>query len=328
MIKILVLEPPYISNVAYWRLFRPLKIMAQLNPGVFSFEWKRKDLTFADAWNADVVIMARPGTGRHADYQTAIEFIQKAKRWGAKFIVDLDDDLLGIPDDHELYSEYNKPDRRKAIVETLKMADAFWVSTSAFLTTYSPQAEVIPNAVLPTDLPEEPAPDRGLWAWRGRSVQIHDLVGMGADWYEQIKDIPKQWVFLGYRPPLRHSKNQEVVPYLDDPELYMQALKASQFNGIWKPMQDVRFNDHKSNIAWIEATMSGGVCLTNYAGKSGWELSVSEIPEYPDACKIWERSKAEIIEKYNLVNTAQMRAQSIFRLCSYMLNTSPATANT
>lgn len=313
MIKVLILEYPFLSNVAYWRIFRPLMVMKRLFPGVFDFRVKRKELNYADAFWADVVIMSRPCMGPPENYQAENLFLQKCRDLGVILIMDLDDHLLGLPDDHELYSEYNRPEKRKAIFDTLSMANALWVSTPAFLETYSQEAEVIPNAVLPADLPATPADDNKIWAWRGRAVQVHDLVAAGAAIYERIKEKPKMWYFLGYRPPLRHADNTRTVPYVSDPEKYIDTLKKSRFNVIWKPMVECSFNDHKSNIAWIEATMTGGICLTNYAGKPGWEFATSKYPGHEAACELWAKSVAHINEKYNLINTATQRANSILR---------------
>jgi hypothetical protein len=74
------------------------------------------------------------------------------------------------------------------------------------------------------------------------------------------------------------------------------------------------FNDAKSNIAWIEATVSGGICLTNYAGKTAWENAVSEMPTYDEAVVIWEKSKERILKDFNLIEGAKLRAASIERL--------------
>ena len=49
------------SNTGWWRLWRPLKVVRQMYGHLFAFEFKRKDLTYQDAWDADVIILARPG---------------------------------------------------------------------------------------------------------------------------------------------------------------------------------------------------------------------------------------------------------------------------
>jgi hypothetical protein len=91
-------------------------------------------------------------------------------------------------------------------------------------------------------------------------------------------------------------------------------------NAIWKPLTDCAFNDHKSNINLLVATIGGGYCITNYAGRPGWEFASSEVLPYPEACELWRAAKDDIIKRYNLADTARMRAESIFRLVPQFLN--------
>lgn len=323
MINVHVLEYPLLSNVAYWRIFRPLQVVKRLYPGVFNFTFKKEKLDYSDAWNADLIICPRPGAKPFVS-----EFILKAKQNGAKVIVDMDDDVLNLPENHDLYHDYKEGGPSNIEVKkVLDLADMFWFSTPKFLETYSNQGICVPNAVLPGDLPNEPAPDKGVWTWRGRSIQIHDLIGAGWDLYDEIRGKAKKWYFLGFLPPLNHLPNVETLPYISDPQEYFQKWLILRANGVWKPMINHPFNDHKSNIAWIEATLAGGVCLTNYAGLPGWELATDEFPTYKQSCELWEKSKAEILENYNLIKTAQARAQSMLQICSHLLPTSPDTGN-
>lgn len=324
MIKLLVVEPRVLTSVGWWRIYRPLMVMSDLFPGVFQFSFKREKLDYADIANCNVVLISRPG-GK--DTETLTELAEKARSIGRPVIMDLDDDILNLPDTHELYGQFQK--KKKQIEKAFEPVSLFWYSTPAFLESgYPKNGIVVPNAVLPGDLPDDPAPDRGVWAWRGRGIQVHDLMAAGADWYDKNKDKVKRWMFLGYKPPLKHGENVGVVPYVDDTDKFMGLLKASRFNGIWKPMVQCRFNDHKSNIAWIEATITGGVCLTNYAGRPGWENAAAEFPTYKEACALWEQSRQTILEQYNLTETARLRAACLFQICSHLLPTSPATATT
>ena len=94
----------------------------------------------------------------------------------------------------------------------------------------------------------------------------------------------------------------------------MAALRAFQFNAVWKPLANEPFNHAKSNIAWLEAVMSGGYCVTNFASRPGWEFAWPKMLKYDAACELWQASKEHAIKHYNIVNTAHQRAASIFRL--------------
>lgn len=84
---------------------------------------------------------------------------------------------------------------------------------------------------------------------------------------------------------------------------------------MWKPLTVNAFNDCKSNIAWIEATMAGGVCVTNYAGKGGWADSLPDFTDDPELVRdTWELSKEVILEHYNLLKVNEARFESILKV--------------
>lgn len=322
MIKILILEPTYLSNTGYWRLYRPLEIMRRLYPGVFQLTYKRQEMAYADIMEHDLVITRRPSG---SDGAALIKLLKKARSLNRHVIFDEDDAVMQCPRNHELYSTYRTKEVREQYVQALECASQFWFSTPAFLETIHPQGLVIPNAILPSDLPEKPAPDLGLIGWQGKSIQAHDVILAGWDWYNENKGKQRApspgnpshmntWVFYGWEPPLRHLDNTELIGYMDDVDAYMEAFRTTPINAMWKPLIECAFNNHKSNINWLGITTAGGYCITNYAGKPGWEYASKEILPYNEACELWAASKAHILENYNLLTTARMRAQSIFAL--------------
>lgn len=308
MINILIIEQPILNGVTWWRFFRPFEVMRRLYPGQFTFTVKKK-LETPDLFFNDVFILSRPHDPEMLD------FVRRARNHGKPVILDLDDDIINLPDHHPLKADYDQ--RRSTILEFFTAVDYVWASTEQLLyvTDALDRGAVIPNAILPSDLPDEPSPDRGRWAWRGKDIQIHDLITVGAHQYADIKDRAKDWIFWGYFPPLAHGPNARLVPYARDVESYFDTLQKAELNGVWKPLFPCLFNDAKSNIAWLEATMSGGVCLTNYAGRPGWECATAEWPEsHEHACDIWRKSRAHALEHYHLESAARLRAESVLRL--------------
>lgn len=323
MIKIFVIEPTHLTNTGYWRLYRPLRVMQKLFPGTFSIEYIYEKFTYAQLATADVIITRRP-SGSGADMW--LKFLQKAKTLDIPIIFDEDDAVMMCPEGHELAKIFERPEVRKSYQEALQTASMFWFSTPAFVETIPPlltadgaMAAVIPNAILPEDLPDAPAPDLGIIAWQGKSIQVHDTIEAGWDWYNLNKHKAGAWLFFGWRPPLQHLDNTQTIDYIDDVDVYVSSFKKNGINAMWKPLIDCPFNDHKSNLNWLTATMGGGYCITNYAGKPGWELASPEILPYDQACELWAKSKAEILENYNLLKTAEMRAQTIFSLVPHFV---------
>jgi len=340
MIKITVLEAPYLDAVSYWRLFRPLQTMCALYPGTFNVEFKAPDkpLNYYDAVFTDVIINVRPGR-----FPKINEYLEKAFEKRKTIICDLDDDTNDLPINHSLAMSFEKQNRKdpatglSAFETAAQFTKWWWYATPYLLEKYG-NGEVIPNAVLPQEIPAKPCPDRGWFAWRGREIQVHDLNVAGQAQYDKIREASNAMFFIGYLPPIEHGKNVGVLPLngelgpffetakttgekpviimprIDDVDKYMRQIRAMQFNAFWKPLNVCGFNDAKSNIAWIEATMAGGVCITNYAGRPGWEFATDKPLTYAQSCELWKLSAEYIREHYNLIKTAHQRAECIFRL--------------
>lgn len=305
MIKVLVIEDTGVNAVTWWRFFRPFAEIKRQYPGRFDFTFKRKVMP-PDLFGADIIILSR------ANDPETLEVVKRAKDIGiAKIVYDLDDAITNLPTYHDQYAYHQA--RTSIAHQLFELSDVFWVTTDALRYEVGDlnRAMIIPNAVYPWDLPHDPAPDRGLWMWRGKAMQKEDVYQAGVEVYEKIKDKPRRWVFWGCLPNLGHGNNATVQEYDLDVQGYFAKLKQAGFNGVWKPLVDCHFNDCKSNISWIEATMSGGVCLTNYAGKLAWENAVSEFPTYEEAVEVWKASRERILKDFNLMDTARQRAESL-----------------
>jgi len=321
MIKILCIEPRQLTPVGYWRVFKPFEEMRRLFPGVFEIEYKSEKLDYADISGADVIFMTRPHK------MESFEWIREAKMTkGILFVMDMDDDLLDMPREHPLFADFKK--RRKIIENHMKIADFLWYSTEYLMKKYGKGMHV-PNAVDISLLPEKPAPDRRKIMWRGSSIQMHDLLS-GQAMFDKIQLRARHFGFIGFLPPfynykldvydletsLADTSNEPHIvnyPIIDNTSAYLKQLQIDQWNYVWKPLMDHGFNEAKSNIAWIEATISGGVCLTNFAGRVQWEHSTAEILHHDAACELWAKSCEVIRKDYNLQATAQLRAVSIIQ---------------
>jgi len=319
MIKILCIEQRQLTPVGYWRVYKPFEAMNRLFPGVFQIEYKSEKLDYADISGADVIFMTR------AHKMETFEWIREAKMTkGILFIMDLDDDLLDLPTEHPLFQDMKK--RRKVIENHMKIADLLWYSTEYLMKKYG-KGIYVPNSIDVSMLPEKPAPDRLKIMWRGSSIQMHDLLH-GKQQFNEIQDHFSHIGMIGFLPPFFHyerrvmdlethiqenPKGQYIVnyPIIDNTSAYLKQLQIDQWNYVWKPLMDHGFNEAKSNIAMIEAAISGGVCLTNFAGRPQWENATAEILPYDAACELWAKACDDIRKNYNINQAAALRAQSI-----------------
>lgn len=315
MIKVLVVTDQRVTGVTWWRFDRPFGEMRKQFRGQIEFVYAGKDVSGRDIDMVNIVLFSRPSTAN------MIYLMNVCKSKGRPTIVDVDDDLINVPKEHPLFNEYYPA--RQQILECYALADYIFVSTEQLLysTDCLNKGAVIPNAILESDLPKEPAPDSSRWAWRGGLVAQGDLYAH-RDWYnDDISMLPKEWWFIGYAGHmfLKHRENFREIAWSYDVEQYMQHIKRSGINVIWKPLQQNKFNEAKSNIAWIEATMGGGVCLTNFAPHGdGWDSTSNNaeyVAEYECARLLWQESVVKIRDKFLLPDANQKRFE-VFKMLS------------
>ena len=343
-IKILCLEEKRLDAVSYWRVYMPLMVMRKLFPGVFEIEYKKTNLQFDDIANSDIIIMTRP------EDEQLLDFVKNAKAdgIGLRFILDLDDDVLDIPACHSLSALFDHK-RKKIIKRAMDMADVLWTSTPRLAEKYG--GICIPNAIIPEMLPNSPAPDRNRLMWRGHSIQNHDLELAGRQQFERLKKQVDYWAWIGYQPLFKGWEKSIPLPETDElrknvysakkilgetpvvvypnvrhTSAYLRMIRQEQFNYVWKPLYEHGFNEAKSNIALIEATIGGGVCITNFAGRPMWENATPEWINYDKSVQLWEKAKKQISTEFNLLEMARRRAKSIFQVLGY--NTNPAENDT
>ena len=312
MIRILVVDSPAGGGVMWWRNLRPLTEMAKTYPNLKIRFTTEKVTTLEELMNTDVVIMFRPVTSQSKS------FLETCKRsvFNIKVILDIDDNLWRLPPGHPGELDYLQNENH--LRQIYALADGIWCSTDTlmdFADARDGRGIVVPNAVLPRELPSKPSKYNGVVCWRGDAGQLADIVtddtveAFTAN-YERFK-----WLFWGYWPKPFRGGNCKGIPRTRDVAEYIDSLPTVGINMMWKPLEDNVFNDAKSNIAWIEATMAGAVCVTNYAGKPGWEWAIDHFTDNDDfIVSQWEASKAAILRYYNLEDVNEKRYQHILKV--------------
>ena len=306
--RVHIFDTPTDNAINHWRFFKPFEAITKRYRDVHVT--MSRSLSEIDLYTIDIFIVSRP-----TDTE-CLNLMRRIKLQGrSKIIMDIDDNLTNLPINHTLYMDY--ADRRNVILECMALADFFWLSNEniAYAADCLDRYLLAVNAIKPSELPDKPSADTGTFMWRGRDVQKEDVYQVGAETYESIKHQAKRFVFWGCLPNLPHANNVTILP-LEKTGKYFQMLKLGKFNCVWKPLAVNNFNDCKSNIAWIEATMSGGICLTNYADRL--DIWKNALTHYPDSEKernaIWEKSCEDILENYNLDKIAQARYESMVQL--------------
>lgn len=306
MIKILVIDDHAPDGVSFWRNIEPFSVLRKQFPGEVFIENANERVSVHDIKQFDIVVMFRPVKPE------SLKFIKNCRALGLRVILDIDDDLWNLPYYHPSFMDY---ERFKATArEIYDVADVIWTSTEQlrYVIGDLSKTEVMPNAVLPQWLPDQPSEYKGRAAWIGSAGLQYDLNGTHAQkWFEEWQEQYRQWLFFGYRPEIASGPNCTGVPYGFVYEFFESIVNAG-LNVVWKPLRDLPFNHAKSNIAWLTATMAGGVCVTNFAGRDGWECALPEFTTDPaEIADNFHKSRAHILQHYNLLTVNERRLESI-----------------
>jgi len=211
--------------------------------------------------NTDILYLERP---QSVEFYSACKM---AKDFNVKLWVDYDDSLFDVPEYNPCHEHFSKEDTKKIIVECLKMADVVTTTTPALkglYSKYNDNVQIVENAFNDYNytLPDEPSDQEAL-CWRGSTTHRQDLLGVASEMFQLAKEHPEWgWIFIGNDVwyitdgiPKHYQQNE--LPILK----YFKFLKNSQPAIQLAPLAFNRFNVGKSNIAWIEGTFAGAVCI-------------------------------------------------------------------
>jgi hypothetical protein len=210
----------------------------------------------------DLLMLQRPFEDDHV---TIVQFMNRLKKpvW-----VDYDDNLLALPSDNPLYEVYN-PKIRENIKTMLRISTVVSVSTEALkdcFSEYSKNIWVIPNAFndFIFSKPEIKPVRAPLILWRGSNSHIKDVMSvLGSIDKATLEFKDFQFLFLGWFPWYIDDRGRsnifKVAPM--DIIVYHSEVLRMQPAVIMTPLVNTLMNRCKSNIAWIEASYFGAVCI-------------------------------------------------------------------
>lgn len=216
---------------------------------------------------ADFVFMQRPFTKEHK----ALAIM--AKQWDIPLWVDYDDNLFAVPTDNPAHGLYSSDETQKAVAEITSLATVVTVSTEQLKRCLQIKEQplnnrvyVVPNA-LPDFLVKRKAPFnfKKQINWRGSNTHMRDVFQFAPEISQVAQENPDTtFTFIGSNPwaLTDHMRPNQaiVVPPMGIGD-YIEFMRVTNPSIQIVPLDDSIFNRCKSNIAWIEATLAGGVCI-------------------------------------------------------------------
>lgn len=216
---------------------------------------------------ADAVMLQRPYSPMH------LQVAERARLHGLPLWIDHDDNLFELPKDNPCYENYMNAATRDIINKVFRLANVVTFSVDRLREVYSnnlhgKSVHNIANGLLTNvvgHIPKHAGEKRQpMILWRGSDTHQRDLDAFTTEILAAAEAMPQyRWVFQGYCTyPLLEGlggKAERRKPI--DPVDYFTLLSRMGPRIVVVPLADTSFNHGKSNIAWIEATYAGAVCL-------------------------------------------------------------------
>lgn len=295
--------------------------------------YKGEGLDFYNVTRYDLLYMQNPFSREN------LNIIQVFRRYNRKIWVDMCDNLLEIPIGHRGYDVYNDTSVKFVIKECLSFASVITTSTESladYLKTYFRGKAImcIPDAYPLHFLHEEPKQGKHNFAtWRGSDVHAKSIDYFKYALIALSNNFPDVvFNFVGYRPSPLYGFDDEQLINLNHYKSchvmdYMAKLQKLSSKIHYVCLYPNFYNMAKSNIAWIEATLAGSVCVMpkfpNFENLSDVTLQYNTIEEFAEAMKklidnyedytnLWKWSIEMVYEQYDLRKVNKQREKILW----------------
>lgn len=215
----------------------------------------------------DVVVVNRPHT------QNMVGLCEYVKTCKKPLLLDWDDSMYSIPETNPAYDKLMNPIAQACVNACIKLADAITVSTESIACEIlerfpDKEVRVIPNAVddYLFDLTPSYHERSKVIVIRGGGSHDADINEYKDAILQLINDYPEyKWAFMGYVPrwvvDSGISDDRLMIFQYTDLMKYFEILMDLKPEIMIVPLQKNKFNEGKSNIAWIEGTLAGAVVV-------------------------------------------------------------------
>ena len=252
------------NAISWYRAAGGLEKLKYIDPSIQVHLTEQVDWqSFIDA---DIVYIQNPYDW--AQYMAAVF----AKEMGLPVWIDYDDDVLNIANTHPRFVDFSAITVKEVIWKSMELADVVTVPTAALALTakeYNKHVVVVPNAfndynmVMPGCSNETDS-----IAWRGGDTHWDDLDDLHVAFKALSEKHPEwSWHFIGLDADTKHITRDMPNSFAIAGKHLLPLITCFQKMRDTKPavfihhLIDNLFNRAKSNISWIEATMSGAATL-------------------------------------------------------------------
>lgn len=322
--KMMIITHIPASASSFYRAFGPL---SELRPEGWSLHKPTDQFDWSDLVQNDVIFFHRPTDSMQ------LKIMEQSKSMGRKIWVDHDDNLLDVPPRNP-GGEYARKNT-EFIQECIRLADIVTTSTPDLMNLYkqyNDHVKVIPNSYWLRGMGEIPETSNNcndIIFWRGSPTHMDDLASQAESMASLSKEESWQWRFVGEVNYVTLFMRNCVISPSVPLASYFQMIKSIK-PSLWiYPLEDNDFNKGKSNIAWIEATVSGSVVIApdfpewrrpgviNYSDSQDFCDLVRRYMKDPSAReRRFQQSKAYLEKNLTLEEANQTRLNILDELVS------------
>jgi hypothetical protein len=251
--KILMLPFNRADATAFYRSVGIAKdLELQLGCRIDIVQQDRAELNWSAVYEYDLVLFQRPQS------REMLSDARRIREMGIPIWLDYDDDMLNIHHQHIYAAYYNL--NRQIFIDFLKLADVVTVSTRSIADSfaeYNANIHVIENGIPARMLRADLGTGSNTTVWRGSVSHESDVFAYSPQ-IQRVIDEGNNFTFMGYNPFF--LRGFTLVQEMDLFQ-YLRYLRNLHPRFVIVPLIDNVFNRGKSNIAWMEATISGAVCI-------------------------------------------------------------------
>ncbi len=301
------------------RLFNPMtRANLQINRGLVDGEFSTAAIN-----ESDVVVFQREFPANLTNY---LAVISQAANLGKPVVMDMDDDLLGLPIHHPDRVKLNYAKAQIPILLGMVQATALTVTTpylADLLRKYNSNIFVLPNflddSLWQFNAPQvEPVGDKIRIFYMGTVTHVPDLEMLKPAFRELAMKYPGRLEFVFYGANLNFEEDipatitncqSETFVYAD----YVKIALSQKANIAIAPLEDIPYNHCKSSIKFFEYTATGlpGV----YSRVTPYTSVVEEGVNGFTAASIdeWIDALSQLIENPRLRESIALAAQDTVR---------------
>lgn len=248
--------------------------------------WPDMNTDWEELIKYDIVMMQRPYNA------PLLDFARRVKMLRIKLWLDFDDNLLTVTGENRAWPVFNDPDIQRCVKTLITLADVVSVTNEDLREAYLPYNKniiVIPNAFNDGifDINREIVERDKIVMWRGSDTHVFDIMNYTNEINKCTEEYPEyDFTYMGFNPwflptnkNIKFAKARDIIDYFA--VLYNIHPAIMQI-----PLVDTNFNRCKSNIAFIEGSFAGAVCvIPHYWGNIPGTLQYKDKDTYYEALR-------------------------------------------